>query len=269
VHAVDANTAYLLSSGSGELSRIYKTEDGGLTWTLQFVNSEPLAFFDCLDFWDPLTGVAFSDAVDGRFIIMRTEDGEHWERVASESVPAAQPGEGSFAASGTCLTTFGEDLGWIGTGAAESARVLRTTDRGLTWTAHATPLVSGPSAGIASVAFRSPTHGVVVGGAIDRPDAWTDNVATTRDGGLSWQLGGPPTFAGAVYGASYALEGPRSVLVAVGPNGASYSQDDGATWSTLDSLDYWGIGFASLEAGWLAGPGGRIVRVQLTRSGPE
>src|SRR4051812_8403274 len=32
VHAVDASTAYLLSIGSGESSRIYKTLDGGRNW---------------------------------------------------------------------------------------------------------------------------------------------------------------------------------------------------------------------------------------------
>ena len=268
VHAVDANTAYLLSAGPGERSRIYKTNDGGRTWTLQFVNREPAAFFDCLDFWDPTTGVAFSDAVDEQFIIVRTEDGEHWERIPPPNLPAAQLGEGSFAASGTCVTTYGDSLGWIGTGAADVARVLRTTDRGHTWTAHPTPLVAGPAAGITSVAFRDGRVGVVAGGAIDRPEDWTDNVAVTADGGLTWSLAGKPTFQGPVYGGFYAVGPSSAVLVAVGPNGASYSEDDGLSWSVLDSGDYWGIGFVSLGAGWLTGPGGRIVKVGLSGSVP-
>src|SRR3954468_3359892 len=36
VHAVDANTAYLLSIGDGPQSRIYKTTDAGAHWALQF-----------------------------------------------------------------------------------------------------------------------------------------------------------------------------------------------------------------------------------------
>src|SRR5690349_1885460 len=36
IHAVDADTASLLSIGAGEKSRIYKTTDGGTTWALQF-----------------------------------------------------------------------------------------------------------------------------------------------------------------------------------------------------------------------------------------
>jgi photosystem II stability/assembly factor-like uncharacterized protein len=265
IHAVDANTAYLLSAGLGEQSRIYKTVDGGQNWALQFVNPQVQGFFDCMDFWDPNTGVAFSDAVDGQFVIMRTEDGEQWQRVPPEDVPEAQPGEGSFAASGTCVTTHGNDMGWIGTGAAAIARILRTTDRGRTWTVHLTPIVAGPSAGITSVAFRDANIGVIAGGVIDRPEDWTDNVAITKDGGLTWELGGRPSFAGAVYGAVYAASETKSLLVAVGPKGASYSEDDGMSWSALDTLNYWGIGFAGPEAGWLSGPDGRIVNAILTK----
>ena len=36
IEAFDANTAYILSIGNGESSRIYKTTDGGKTWKLQF-----------------------------------------------------------------------------------------------------------------------------------------------------------------------------------------------------------------------------------------
>ena len=38
VDAIDDKTAYVLSIGTGELSRIYKTTDAGTTWTEQFVN---------------------------------------------------------------------------------------------------------------------------------------------------------------------------------------------------------------------------------------
>ena len=50
VHAVDANTAYLLSSGTGDQSRIYKTTDGGASWSLQLVNPDSEGFFDCFAF---------------------------------------------------------------------------------------------------------------------------------------------------------------------------------------------------------------------------
>ena len=67
VEAFNENTAYLLSAGPGEDSRVYKTTDGGKTWVAQFRNAEPKAFFDALAFWDEKHGVALSDPVDGRF----------------------------------------------------------------------------------------------------------------------------------------------------------------------------------------------------------
>lgn len=263
VHAVDANTAYLLSAGPGEASRIYKSEDAGSTWTLQFMNDEAAAFFDCMAFWDDSSGVAFSDAVDGAFIILVTTNGRDWVRVPDVNVPPALPGEGSFAASGTCITVNGDSAAWFGTGASQRARVFMTADRGVTWSVHETPIISGTStSGIAAVAFRDPMHGVIGGGEIGRPDEYADNVAATVDGGLNWTLTARPTFPGAVYGMTYVPGSPGSV-VAVGPRGAAYSLNDGAAWHPLDTLEYWSVDFASPRAGWIVGPDGRIVRVSL------
>jgi len=50
VYAVSADTAYLLSIGRGDASRMYKTANGGDTWTRSFISPEPEAFFDCMDF---------------------------------------------------------------------------------------------------------------------------------------------------------------------------------------------------------------------------
>ncbi len=263
VHAVDANTAYLLSAGPGEASRIYKTRDAGTTWTLQFTNREPDAFFDCMAFWDDSSGVAFSDAVEGRFIIITTTNGREWVKVPDANVPPALPGEGSFAASGTCITVFGDSTAWFGTGASERARVFKTTDRGATWTVNETPVVAGTStSGIAAVAFRDALHGIVAGGEIDKPDQYSDNVAFTSDGGLNWTLAARPTFTGAVYGIIY-VPGASGILVAVGPQGAAYSLNDGAAWGSLDTLEYWSVDFAGPSAGWMVGPEGRIARVSF------
>lgn len=89
VHAVSADTAYLLSIGRGDQSRIYKTRDGGQTWTRQFTSPEPEAFFDCMDFWDAEHGIAFSDAIDGEFYLVTTRDGGDTWTLAS---PAPLPG---------------------------------------------------------------------------------------------------------------------------------------------------------------------------------
>lgn len=261
VHAVSADTAYLLAAGPGAASRIYNTTDGGESWALQFQNEDPDAFFDCFDFWDANAGVAFSDAVNGVFTILVTRDGRTWERVPPAAVPGALENEGSFAASGTCVLTVDDSSAFIGTGNAARSRVLRTDDRGRTWSIAETPLAAGTARGIASVAFRDRRHGVVAGGDIGAAGSFVDEVALTTDGGTTWSLVGRPTFRGAIYGAAYVPDTDRAALVAVGPNGAAYSFDDGRTWTSLDTLDHWGLGFASTKAGWLVGPEGTVVKV--------
>jgi photosystem II stability/assembly factor-like uncharacterized protein len=264
VHALDADRAWLLSAGSGELSRIYRTQDGGETWELQFLNPEPDGFYDCLEFRDADHGIVYGDAVDGELRILRTRDGgETWEYTRTADVPAALAGEGGFAASGTCVALGPGRRAWIGTGAADTARVLATLDEGRSWTAVPAPLPAGESAGIFTIAFRDSLHGVILGGDLARPDEHTDNVAVTSDGGATWTLAGRPVLPGAVYGAAYVAAAPTPTLVAVGPHGADWSADEGATWTSADTVAYWGLDIASPAAGWLVGPDGRIVRISF------
>lgn len=263
VYAVDATTAYLLAAGPGARSRIYKTMDGGRNWELQFTNRDSSAFYDCFDFWDARRGVALSDGVNGHLLIRRTTDGgAHWELPPADSLPLAQKGEGGFAASGTCLVTLAGHFAWIGTGAADTARVLESEDGGRTWRATATPIAAGNFAGIATVAFRDTLHGLVLGGKLGSPAEFSDNVAVTGDGGRTWRLAARPGFSGAVYGAAV-IPGRAGSVVAVGPRGLAYSADDASTWTTLDTLAYWSVGFASRRIGWAVGPAGRITRIRF------
>jgi photosystem II stability/assembly factor-like uncharacterized protein len=263
VHAVSADRAWLLSAGPGPLSRIYRTTDGGATWALQFTNDVPRAFYDCLSFWDERRGLAYSDQVDGRIMLLETSDGgETWSLVPRDRLPAALPGEGGFAASGTCLTTRPGGHAWIATGNGPRARVLHSSDYGRSWQVIDAPVTGGQAAGLATITFRDDRNGAALGGPIGNPDARTDNVAVTSDGGRTWRLAGRTTFPGAVYGAAY-VPGAGRTLVAVSPKGADLSRDDGATWSRLDSLAYWGIGFAPNGTGWITGPGGRIAKVRV------
>ncbi|MGH7648579.1 MAG: WD40/YVTN/BNR-like repeat-containing protein [Gemmatimonadaceae bacterium] len=263
VHAVDARTAYLLSSGLGDRSRIYKTADGGASWTLEFTAQNPKAFFDCFAFWDAEHGMAMSDAVDGHFLVITTKDGARWAPVPAASLPPAQPNEGGFAASGTCAMALPPSDGWIGTGNAARARLLRTGNRGATWDAVATPLAADTSEGITSLAVRDARRIVALGGHIARPAAHQDEVAITDDGGRSWTLGGHLPFPGPVYGAAYSRSTDDPWLVAVGPGGAAASNDDGRTWALIDSAAYWSVGFGSARVGWAVGPHGRITRIEL------
>ena len=242
IDAVDERTAYALSIGPGELSRIFKTSDAGATWTQQFINRDPKAFYDAMAFWDERRGVAVSDSVDGQFVVLTTRDGgASWTRVPPSALPAALPNEGFFAASGTNVTVAAPDHVWLGTGAASEARVLYSSDGGLTWAVSKTPLLAGPSAGIFSIAFSDPRHGIVVGGDYKAETAATDNAAVTADGGATWApIKGLSGFRSVVA----FVPGSRSSILAVGPSGTDASLDGGKTWTPITGPGFHAFSFA-------------------------
>jgi photosystem II stability/assembly factor-like uncharacterized protein len=200
VVAFSADEAFLMSSGPGEQSRIYHTNDGGQHWELQFTNTNPKGFFDSMAFWDSKHGVVLGDPIADesgklKFEVLMTEDGEKWHSISSQ-LPDAIAGEGAFAASNSCIAILTGKAAassldpniWFATG-GKAARVFHSGDRGKTWEVDDTPIVHGPdSAGIFSVAFRDAQHGVIAGGDYKHPNDDGPNLAFTEDGGRTWVL---------------------------------------------------------------------------------
>ena len=269
VQGISATVAYLLSAGTGPDARIYKTEDGGNTWKLQFQNQDHSKFYDCFAFWTPsLRALTMADSVNGRFPVIRTTNGTTWQDIGNK-LPPALPGEAAFAASGTCVTTQAKNNAWIGTGGASEARILATTDGGNSWKSYDTPIIQGTStSGVISVDFRDPFHGILGGGELLKPGDFSNNIARSSDSGKTWQLATPTPFPGAVYGLSYASKASHSetsdshTVVATGPSGAAVTHDEGDTWTLLPGLvNYWAVAFADAHTGWLVGTEGRIVKI--------
>jgi len=61
VQAFDAKTAFVMSSGKGKISRIYKTADGCKTWKYSNINDYPDGFYDAFRFWDRKHGFIIGD----------------------------------------------------------------------------------------------------------------------------------------------------------------------------------------------------------------
>jgi photosystem II stability/assembly factor-like uncharacterized protein len=225
IEAFSANRAVILSSGTGPDSRIYRTTDGGQTWTLVFQNNEPTAFYDCMTFFNKKVGLAVSDPPDGlKFRVIKTTDGgQTWNVVDPAGMPDALPGEFAFAASGQCLTSNHGHTAWLGSGGSAQARVF------------------------------------TVGGDFAAPTASPNNFAKTRNGGATWDLltGAPAEYRS---GATW-LNG--NTALAVGLSGSDFSRNGGRTWTRFDEGSLDTVDCANPNACWASGANGRVA--YLTR----
>jgi photosystem II stability/assembly factor-like uncharacterized protein len=259
IEAFDADHAVALSIGEGELSRVYRTADGGRTWTETFRNTDPAAFYDCLAFSDPRHGLALSDPVDGAFRILSTSDGgRSWRVLVPDRMPPALADEFAFAASGTCLVAKG-DHAWFATGGGAAARVFRSDDRGRTWRVADTPVPSGRSAGIYSLAVRDTRHLIAVGGDYMTPTVAPDAAAVSRDAGRTWR--GAVTEPGE-YRSGAAWMPRTGATLAVGPTGSDISYDGGFTWRRFDTVNSFdAVACAPSGACWASGEQGGLAKL--------
>jgi photosystem II stability/assembly factor-like uncharacterized protein len=252
VVGIDRNSAYVMSSGEGEKSRIYKTRDGGKTWQLQYTDPRKAFFLDALACGDERHCFALSDPIDGKFLLVHTEDGEHWAEMAREHMPEALAKEGAFAASNSSLVVDEHDL-YFATGGGAAARVFHSPNLGKTWTVSETPVVGGKtSAGIFPLACHG-RHLVAVGGDFEEPTRALRSAALSDDGGETWRLAVVPPggYRSAVgkYAGGY---------LAVGPSGTEISTD-GLRWEQTDVVNLNAVGFDNGQI-WAVGPKGSVAR---------
>jgi photosystem II stability/assembly factor-like uncharacterized protein len=258
IHAFSATSALLISAGNGPASKIYRTTDAGATWTLVYTNPDSAGFYDCIDFFDERRGLVLGDSYDGQMAVLSTTDGgSNWQRIPGSALPAPLTGEGSFASSGTCLVAQKSGSAW---GVTTKGRVLRTTDFGRTWSISTAMTTASDSVGLASVAFRDARNGFVFGGYGARS---TDTlVYITSDGGQTWSARRRPPNPAGIWGGAFVPGDGTPTIVTVGPKGSAYSRDLGVSWVQIDSVNYWGIGFApGSKVGWAVGARGLITKL--------
>ena len=294
IQAFDAQTAIVMSSGKGDLSRLYKTTDACKTWKLVFTNPDPEGFWDALQFdtrkkstllgaQSPEFGVLVGDPVNRHFPIFLSRDyGDHWERQIRESPMAEEGGESLFAASNSALFVSGvnqrrfvtggkggprELWFWVGgddsgvedaLNVAKGARPFRYVTRG--WELETLPSKSlQESSGAFSVASNYVDYTeVVVGGDYSRPNERRDT-AWYQGRYRRWTAATTPPHG---YRSAVTYHPAKKAWITVGPNGTDASTDDGRNWHALrpgpseapDSDKQWN----ALSLPFVVGPKGRI-----------
>jgi photosystem II stability/assembly factor-like uncharacterized protein len=302
IQAFDANTAIVMSSGKGDLSRLYKTTDGCQTWKLIFTNPDKDGFWDAIQFRDRSHGFLLGDPVGGLFALFVTSDaGSRWSRSKNGIHP--QNGEGIFAASNSSLQLnhAGTDNILFVTGSPSYAFLYEVTiSNGAgsprcettkeafcsSWARIPLPLAaSSPSTGAFSVAFRDASVGIAVGGDYRKLDEPSGTAAYTLLGALpltseaSDSLPSPqPSFwhpskkAPHGYRSAVAYDAQHKLWITVGPNGTDISRDDGRNWTALkptkeDSPDA-DKNWNALSLPFVVGPNGRIGKLRPSALNP-
>ena len=270
IQGFDNNTALVMSSGKGDLSRIYKTTDGCHSWKLVFTNPDVDGFWDAMRFnaRGSNFGALIGDPVDGRFALFYTKDaGEHWTRWGRI---ASRDGESLFAASNSAWEFVPGGAVFV-TGGQSGSRAIR--EKAKAWSLHAKllyggiPLGAGESSGAFSVATSTvdgALHFVAVGGDYTKPER-REQTAAWSDDGVNWTES--QTKPGG-YRSAVAYDAATKAWICVGPNGTDFSTDGGRNWRPLkpakhDESDA-DRGWNALSLPFVVGVKGRIGKLEIS-----
>ena len=234
------NPALLYKYQNNQLEIVYKEENEKV-------------FYDSMQFFDALNGIAMGDPTENCLSILITRDGGNsWGKIACENLPEIIDGEAAFAASNTNIVIVGENA-WIVTG-GKKARVFHTSDMGLTWKVYDTPIVQGKSTtGIYSVDFYNEKQGIICGGDYLDKFGNSANKAITKDGGKTWEVIAenlPPKYVSCV---QYVPETEGKEVFAVSTNGIFYSNNYGNIWEKVSNEGFYSIRFYDKNTAWLSG----------------
>jgi photosystem II stability/assembly factor-like uncharacterized protein len=283
IQAFDQNTAIVMSSGKGDLSRLYKTTDGCKTWKLVFTNPDKDGFWDAIRFPKGRDGILLGDPVDSHFPVWRVGKEENTFQIqpTGHRRPPANKDEAAFAASNSSV--FVEDpffYFWIATGGMGGSRVIRRINHDFdSFGFDSFPSVEVPvgqhseSSGIFSLNFRpnpdSHAHdtgytiGVAAGGDYKAPNSMERIAAWTDNGGKHWTAATQQPHG---YRSSVAYDTKTKTWITTGPNGTDISRDDGRNWTALkpglndapDADKNWN----ALSLPFVVGPKGRIGKLR-------
>jgi hypothetical protein len=231
ISAASATTAWALAvpSTGGSGGGVWKTTNGGTSWTQQTIPgfNTPSAFPNVVHFFDANVGVIMGDpdATSKYELYNTTNGGTTWTRNPAGNSPT-MTNEFAYthmkAMAGTSTIWFGTDLG----------RVVKSNDKGVTWTITATPIVD--FGGVTSPG----NNGQMT--LKDANTAWVMDqdalVFKTTDSGVNWDL--VDALSGTVYSSDLVyVPGTANTLISGGANangrGSSISVDGGENWVEL------------------------------------
>ncbi len=240
IHAWDSNSACIASAGTPAV--ILRTTDGGRSWQEVYRHASPDAFLDGLKFWDEQRGIAFGDPIDGKFLVVESQDGGRtWAVATTSDQPGSLEAEAAFAASNSAMHLGDNGRVWIGTGGqtGQNSRIFTREDWDTTWVALPSPMRSGSAEGIFSLAYDGQSQRLVaVGGDYRAGEPSATVAAYSDDGGIQWKLADQPPseFRSAVV-RSPPLDRNVGWFLATGPSGTDVSEA-GENWRRISDTGF-------------------------------
>lgn len=234
--AVDANTAWIVTAPSGtgpNANKMWKTTNGGTSWTQQTIGYTAGSFANHVYFWDANNGWSSGDPLNGKFEMFKTSNGgTTWTPVAGALAP-----ENADEFTYVGLKKVVGDNIWVGT---STGRILRSSDRGNTWAGAPSPVldfggvINSGSSG--SFAFKDANNGLLL--AVEGSSAF---LYSTSNGGANWA---PVTPTGTWFFGDIAyVPGTPNTYVTTGIDsgaaqgtGSAFSTDGGLTWTVIDNI---------------------------------
>jgi photosystem II stability/assembly factor-like uncharacterized protein len=269
IQAFDNKTAIVMSSGTGDLSRLYKTTDGCKTWELLRTNKDKNGFWDALIFKNRDAGELIGDPVAGHFVVISHLASVWIEESDDPLAPSAHKDEAAFAASNSSALSFDRRDFMLGTGGPAGSRViffhLEPDHPGgdslyPVQDSREVPITSdSQSSGIFSLGMKDRQDIIAVGGDYLKPNDSTGISAFTNNGGQHWTASKIQPHG---YRSAVAYDASTKTWITVGPNGTDISTDDGRNWhpltpSSTDTPDA-DKNWNALSLPFVVGPHGRI-----------
>ncbi|MDC8830781.1 hypothetical protein [Alteromonas gilva] len=227
----------LMSAGEGVSSGVFISDDFGLSWRRVATGNSETTFYDCFYMLDEQQGWLYGDADEQGLFVLHTGDGAlSWQRMALPL--AAQPGEGGFASSGTCLNSLSAEPGVIiGTGNGANSRLI--VNRQGQWRAIESPISGGEAGGIFSVQ-STPDTIYVSGGSLKHAEhpaqMWRYAVSQQR-----WHALPQLPMKGAVYGSALLSTASGLSIWVSNPQGVWYLPAEANSWQQVSRSNIWSL----------------------------
>ncbi|OCA77947.1 glycosyl hydrolase [Chryseobacterium contaminans] len=226
--AQDKNSFYAINIVSP--ARFFKIDKKDLKSQIVYTDSAKTAFYDALHFVNDKLAYTFSDADSDLLLKLAVYKDGKWGMFKNNV--KLNEGEAAFAASNTNISSTKKNL-WIATG-GKASRIIKLNLKNEKLEIFNTPFIQGESSqGMYSIDFYDDQFGIAVGGDYTKQDANVNNIATTRDGGKTWQIQASGQNAGYMTCVKIKPGSKGKEVMAVGDQHISYSSDFGKTWKKI------------------------------------